>query len=101
MISGSQLYIFQDMPGIHSDFVVNKAHSHGNSEVMQSACICSYQFVLLGILLVIVSSTLVHGCENNEVMHSACSNNKFPYIIFLFNNAFYCQCWFIGCSRIL
>ena len=41
MISGSQLYIFQDMPGIHSDFVVNKAHSHGNSEVMQSACICS------------------------------------------------------------
>ena len=35
----------------------------------------------------IVSSTLVHGCENNEVMHSTCSNNKFPYI-FLFNDIY-------------
>ena len=48
--------------------------SHGYSEVMHSACVCILSFVLSisGILLVIVSSTLILICGNGEVMYSSC-----------------------------
>ena len=44
-----------------------------NSEVMHSACVCILSFVLSisGILLVIVSSTLILICGNGEVMYSS------------------------------
>ena len=41
---------------------------------MHSACVCILSFVLSisGILLVIVSSTLILICGNGEVMYSSC-----------------------------
>ena len=48
--------------------------SHGNSEVIHSACVCILSVVLSisGTLLVIVSSTLILICGNGEVMYSSC-----------------------------